>query len=80
MYHFRGNRIANQEDVFATAPSALTSTDGLERDSRDVFLLNSGASDHMVLCKNWLEDLRNIEPRGISLETGIKCLQRTRGE
>lgn len=70
MYHFIGNGIANQENVFATAPSALTSMDALERDSRDVFLLDSGASDHMVLCKDWLEDLQKIEPRGIILGNG----------
>ena len=36
----------------------------------DAFLLDSGASDHMVRRRDWLQDIREIEPRGIILGDG----------
>lgn len=42
--------------------------------SGDVFLLDSGASDHLGTRLDWLQDCRSIETRGIVLNGGKRGL------
>lgn len=58
---------------------ALNSTDELDRESRDVFLLDSGAPDHIVQCKDWLGDLLAIAPRRIILGNGQRLFATHKG-
>ena len=43
------------------------------------FLLDSGASDHMVLCENWLRNVRKIQPRAIVLGDGNRVYANSKG-
>ena len=48
-------------------------------DQRDVFLLDSGASDHMVLRKDLLRGCEKIDPRDIVLGDGKRVFATHRG-
>lgn len=48
----------------------MSSRGGKIDESGDVFLLDFGASDHMVVREDWLQDCRSIKPRGIVLGDG----------
>lgn len=52
---------------------AVLASSGSERKVSTIeFLPDSGASDHMVQCSDWLRDVRQIELKGIVLGNGNK--------
>lgn len=58
--------------------SAAVGGRAINRNS-DKFLVDSGASDHMVWNRNWLQDARAIEPRAIMLGDGKRVFATHRG-
>ena len=64
----------------STAMDSAKNTENVDDRSKNVFLLDSGASDHMVWCQEWLEDCHDIQPRGIVLGDGNRVCATHRGK
>ena len=59
------------EDLHQVA-IAQKAVSGSKKKSSNVFLLDSGISDHMVWSRDWLENVEEIEPRAVILGDGTR--------